>query len=145
MNTLRLFSTLALTVLMLMSCNSPTSATRLGAKWATLAGLQQTDATADEAQSVVTIAVMVKGSVGGEFDTDILHDAVLDALSEAFDGQQRLIYLAIADELLTLIKDAIADVENPLELGEAGIYINAAAIGVERGAGLYLVFLESEE
>lgn len=132
-----------LAVTLLVGCNSPTLATRLGAKTATLLALEATDATVQEAETIVTIAVMAKGMAGtGELDTELLRVAILDALISQFDGQQQLIYVAVVDELLTLILAEIANAEPPLDLGEAGIYISAAALGVEQGASLYVILQE---
>lgn len=141
---LRSLSTLTLAALLLVSCNSPTMATRLSAKTATMVGLAETDATASEAEAIVTIAVMVKTTAGGEFDPAMLHDDVIEAIASAFIGGQRLVYVSIADELLLIIEEEIANADNPLELGEAGIFISAAALGVEQGAQLYILLLEAE-
>ncbi len=141
---LRSLSTLTLAALLLVGCNSPTLATRLSAKTLTMVTLAETDATASEADAIVTIAVMVKTSAGGEFDPALLHDEVLEAIASAFSGQQRLVYVSIADELLLIIEEEIANADDPLELGEAGIFINAAALGVEQGAQLYILLLEAE-
>ena len=141
---LALFAPL-LALSLLVGCSSPTLATRLGAKTATIVALTQTEATATEAQSIQTIAVMVKAVVGeGDLDTDALRLAILDALIAEFSGQQQLIYVAVADELLILILEEIANADDPLQLGEAGIYITAAALGVEQGATLYILLLETE-
>ncbi len=141
---LALFAPL-LALTLLVGCSSPTTVTRIGSKTATIVALTQTEATPAEAQSIQTIAVMVKAVVGeGDLDTDALRLAILDALIAEFSGQQQLIYVAVADELLILILEEIANADDPLQLGEAGIYITAAALGVEQGATLYILLLETE-
>jgi len=141
---LRSLTTLTLAAVLLVSCNSPTLATRLAAKTATAVGLDQTDATVSDAQAVGSIAVMVQGVAGDDaLDTDALHAVIVAALVEQFDGQQQLIYVSIVDDLIAIILEEIANADPPLELGEAGIYIDAAATGVEQGANLYILIEES--
>ncbi len=142
---LRSLSTLTLAAVLLVGCNSPTLATRLSAKTITLVTLDQTEASVDDAQAIVTIAVMVKGLAGeDDLDTDALRAAIIEALVDQFSGQTQLIYVSIVDDLLSIVLEEIANRDPPLELGEAGIYINAAAIGVEQGATLYILVVESE-
>ena len=141
---LRSLSTLTLAASLLVGCNSPTTATRLGAKTATLIGLNETEASAGEAAAIVTIAIMVKGATGDGFDPDMLHETILEAIIDQFDGQQQIIYVAIVDELLLLVLEEIATADVPIDLGEAGIYVNAAAVGVKQGAELYILLIQDE-
>ncbi len=142
---LRSLSTLTLAALLLVSCNSPTLATRLSAKTITVVSLDATDASVADAQAIVTIAIMVKGVAGDDdLDTDALRAAIIAALVDQFSGQTQLIYVSIVDDLLSIVLEEIANADPPLELGEAGIYINAAALGVEQGATLYILVVEAE-
>lgn len=134
-----------LALALLVGCNSPTLATRLATKTATLLALDATDADASDAQAIVALAVMTRAVVGeGDLDTDALRLSIIEALVSQFSGQQQLIYVAVVDELLTIIISEIANADPPLDLGEAGIYITAAALGVEQGATLYVTIVRAE-
>jgi hypothetical protein len=124
--------------ILLVGCNSPTTATRLGAKYAALGGLEQTDASVSDAETVKMIAINVKDVVGEGWDPDSLRFLINEAINAHFEGSQRLIYLSIVDDIMTIIEDEIAAADPPLDLGEAGIYIEAAALGVEQGATIYI-------
>ncbi len=135
-------SALCLAVTLLAGCTS-TAGVRLAAKTTTLIGLNETEASVAEAQNVADVATIVSDSITGEpIDPDAFRSLVVGLIVERFSGRDRIIYVAIVDELALLI---VAELDNAgMDVGESAPWIDAAATGVGQGASLYLLLLESE-
>ena len=136
-------SAFCLAVSLLMGCGSTTGSIRFTAKTSTMLGLNQADASAAEAQNVADVAGIVSASITDEpIDPDAFRSLVVGLIVERFSGRDRIIYVAVVDELALLIVAELDDAG--MDVGEAGQWIDAAATGVGQGATLYILLLESE-
>lgn len=135
---------LCLAVTLLVGCGSTTGTIRFTAKTSTLLGLNQADASIAEAQNVADVALIVSASIDPDVPIDpvAFRNLVVGLVEDRFTGLDRIIYVVIVDELAFIIIEQFAG--DDVDIGDAGPWIIAAASGVEQGATLYILLLESE-
>lgn len=135
-------SAFCLAVSLLVGCGT-TGGVRLAAKTTTLVALNETEASIAEAQNVADVATIVSASITDEpIDPDVFRALVVGLIVDRFSGRNRILYVAVVDELVILIVAELDDAG--MDVGEAGPWIDAAATGVGQGATLYILLLESE-
>jgi hypothetical protein len=135
--------TTALAALLLVGCTS-TNSVRFAAKTSTLVGLNEAEASADEAINVKEVAEVVAATLDPDTPIDpvAFRNLVVELVEDRFSGRDEVIYVAVVDELALMIAAELSDAD--LDLGESQPWIEAAAVGVGQGADLYLLLLESE-
>ena len=122
----------------LLVCVTSGCSVRQVTRIATVATLQEMDATMPEAQRVLELGLATQAFVSddGSIDTFLLRSALRAAVIDAFDAGRRAVVLLLVDEIVLAIVDQI-DVGDLLP-AEARVVIREAGEGVEQGAEFYI-------
>lgn len=140
MPTFRLLPLLALlSVLVLSGCKVTSGDIRMGAEATAFGTLYGVHADVPTATKVQTIAHSVaESTTGGVVDWEALHKNVDQQIKDNFPPGIAVFIVALGNDLVARVMAALPPDPQPNQLLE---YANAAASGVELGAGFYIEYI----